>query len=387
MARKFLTPIDHSGLESLQRRLQNVGSLPAGLTTGDAGREAFINGRVWWWTGSGWDHQAASADLLNGASDGLGHAGAWYQARANQTGQQFASTISDLASAVQATRLDQFAAPTAAVSFNGQLITGVADPIAQQGAATKAYVDNVIAALTAGQILKGAVRVVATTNVSITTAPSTIDGITLAAGDYVLLTGQTVPAQNGPRVFTAAGAALNRAPNFDTSSEAQLGSYWIVREGSSADLFAMLTNDTAITLDTTALTFVVRGMPSNTYIAGNGLQLIGSTFSVVPASGGGLVVTGSGVAIDTSVVARVVKGIIPAASAGIVTVSGATVSIAHGLGNWAPRVTLRYYTSPGSGNTQGALIEVEEVATDGNNLVLTLAAAPASNQYYYSITG
>ena len=44
---------------------------------------------------------------------------------------------------VRANRLDQMAAPTAAVSLNGQKITGLADPTAAQEAATKAYVDGV----------------------------------------------------------------------------------------------------------------------------------------------------------------------------------------------------------------------------------------------------
>jgi hypothetical protein len=52
-----------------------------------------------------------------------------------------ASKISDLATVVQAYRLDQFAAPTSALSLNSQKITSLADPTDPQDAATKAYVD------------------------------------------------------------------------------------------------------------------------------------------------------------------------------------------------------------------------------------------------------
>ena len=45
------------------------------------------------------------------------------RSRANHTGTQLASTISNFDSQVRTSRLDQMAAPTAPVSFNGQKIT------------------------------------------------------------------------------------------------------------------------------------------------------------------------------------------------------------------------------------------------------------------------
>lgn len=62
-------------------------------------------------------------------------------ARANHTGTQSASTISDFDTQVRTSRLDQMAAPTSAVSLNAQRLTNVADPTNAQDAATKAYVD------------------------------------------------------------------------------------------------------------------------------------------------------------------------------------------------------------------------------------------------------
>ena len=61
--------------------------------------------------------------------------------RANHTGTQLASTISDFDTQVRTNRLDQMAAPTAAVALNAQKITGLADPTLAQDSATKAYVD------------------------------------------------------------------------------------------------------------------------------------------------------------------------------------------------------------------------------------------------------
>jgi hypothetical protein len=63
--------------------------------------------------------------------------------RANHTGTQAASTISDFNTAVRTNRLDQMAAPTTAVGMGSQRITGLGAPSASTDAATKAYVDSV----------------------------------------------------------------------------------------------------------------------------------------------------------------------------------------------------------------------------------------------------
>jgi hypothetical protein len=62
-------------------------------------------------------------------------------ARANHTGTQLASTVSDFDTQVRTSRLDQMAAPTASVALNAQKITGLGTPTANTtDAATTAYV-------------------------------------------------------------------------------------------------------------------------------------------------------------------------------------------------------------------------------------------------------
>jgi hypothetical protein len=68
-------------------------------------------------------------------------------ARANHTGTQTASTISDFDTQVRTSRLDQMAAPTGSVSVNSQKITSLATPTVNTDAATKLYVDTKVADL------------------------------------------------------------------------------------------------------------------------------------------------------------------------------------------------------------------------------------------------
>ena len=186
------------------------------------------------------------------------------RSRANHTGTQLASTISDFDTQVRTNRLDQMAAPTGAVGMGSQRITSLADPTSAQDAATRNYVDQQLAGAISGLVLKGSVRAAATANVTIASPGATIDGVSASNGDIFLLTGQTTGSQNGPYVYNGAASAMTRATNWDASAEATLGSYWVVREGTNADKFAILTNDTAITLGTTTPTFAFSGLASNT---------------------------------------------------------------------------------------------------------------------------
>jgi len=68
-------------------------------------------------------------------------------ARANHTGTQTASTISDFDTQVRTSRLDQMAVPTGSVSVNSQKITSLGTPTANADAATKLYVDTKVADL------------------------------------------------------------------------------------------------------------------------------------------------------------------------------------------------------------------------------------------------
>jgi hypothetical protein len=186
--------------------------------------------------------------------------------RANHTGSQTASTISDFDTQVRANRLDQLTAPTGSVGLNGQRLINVGSASGGTDAVNLNDLNTAIAAIATGQTLKGTVRAVSTTNVNTASAPSTIDGITPANGEVYLLAGQSTGSQNGPWVFNGAGSAMTRATNWDAAGEAVVGSYWIVREGTNADKFALLNNDT-FTLGSTTAAFTYIGLAPTLNVA------------------------------------------------------------------------------------------------------------------------
>jgi hypothetical protein len=364
--RRFGADINLLGFKLIAAILDPVSSDPTGLGAGQAGRVWFnsTSNKFMYWNGT------AAIDVTD---------------RANHTGTQLANTISNFDTQVRTSTLNQMVAPTADLSINTHKLTNVVDGTGAQDAVTKNQLDAALAGVATGQVLKGAVVCAATTNVTLATPGATIDGITMSNPMTILLAGQTSASENGPYVWTGASTPLSRAPNWDVSGEAVLGSYWIVEQGSQADTFALLTNDTAVTLGTTALAFVFRGVAGSAYTAGDGLtDTPANTFNV--GAGSGIAVTANAVAVDATV-ARIVKGVIPTSTSGIFSISGAVVTINHGLNNSGARATLRAYSSPAAGYTANALVEVQDIATDANNIVLTLPLAPGSNAWYVSIIG
>lgn len=106
------------------------------------------------------------------------------------------------------------------------------------------------------------VRVVATANVVIATAlenGDSLDGVTLATGDLVLLTAQSTTHQNGVYVVPASGAA-SRHPDFDAYDDYP-GSYFSVMEGTTkADTLWRCTSNRGGTLGSTSIVISEAGV-------------------------------------------------------------------------------------------------------------------------------
>ena len=139
------------------------------------------------------------------------------------------------------------------VALTGGSITGLGDPATSSEAATKNYVDNLVAGLRT----RAVARLASTANVVIASElenGDTIDGVTLVTGDRVLLKNQSTASQNGLYIVVASGAA-SRDPEFDTITELA-GQLILVSEGSAnADDLYLCTTDTSATLGSSAISY------------------------------------------------------------------------------------------------------------------------------------
>jgi len=91
-----------------------------------------------------------NADIASGAAIDLSKLATDPLARANHTGTQTASTISDFDTQVRTSKVTDLTAPTGSFSMNSQKITNLATPTSNADASTKAYVDTSISNLING---------------------------------------------------------------------------------------------------------------------------------------------------------------------------------------------------------------------------------------------
>ena len=164
-----------------------------------------------------------------------------------------------------------------AIDANSANIINVADPTQAQHAATKAYVDAVKQALD----IKDSVRVATTANITIATALNdgdTLDGVTLANGDRVLVKDQSSAGENGIYVVAASPA---RAADANTAAELTGGTFVFVEEGTvNGDNGFVFTHDgVPSNFGTTAMP-VVQFSGAGQIIAGAAMTKSGNTLDV-----------------------------------------------------------------------------------------------------------
>jgi hypothetical protein len=112
---------------------------------------------------------------------------------------------------------------------------------------------------------KQTARAVTTSNITLSGgAPATVDGVSLALRDRILVTGQSTGSENGIYYVTTVGAGSNgtwaRSLDADATGEVSAGMIIMVTEGTTyADTQWKLTTDDPITIGSTSLTFVRNG--------------------------------------------------------------------------------------------------------------------------------
>jgi hypothetical protein len=157
-------------------------------------------------------------------------------ARANHTGTQTASTVSDFDTQVRTSRLDQMAAPTGSVSVNSQKITSLATPTVNTDAATKAYVDTKVADLV--NSAPGTLDTLGEIATAISAGGTVFDAMVLKAGSTMtgaltLSGAPTVDLHAATKAYVdtvagsataAAASATAAAASYDSFDDRYLGS-------------------------------------------------------------------------------------------------------------------------------------------------------------------
>lgn len=170
-------------------------------------------------------------------------------------------------------------------------ITGLANPTNDSDAATKGYVD----ALAQGIDAKASVVAATTANITLSGA-QTIDGISIIAGNRVLVKDQTTTANNG--IYLCASGSWTRTTDADTYAEL-VAAFTFVESGTQANNGYISTITAGGTLGTTPITFA-QFSGAGQVTAGDGLTKTGNTLNVGTASSGRIVVNSDNIDLATS---------------------------------------------------------------------------------------
>lgn len=163
------------------------------------------------------------------------------------------------------------------IDMDNNKIVNVADPSSNTDVANKQYVDNVAR----GLAWKQGVRVATTTNGTLATAyenGDTVDGVTLATGDRILIKNQSSAAENGIYIVAASGAP-SRATDADSAAELNFATVSVALGSTNANKVFYQYEEVA-TVGTDPVNFSELGAGGTSYTAGDGLTLTGSDFDV-----------------------------------------------------------------------------------------------------------
>ena len=301
-------------LQDLETELEDG----AGSLTADSGTADFANGTVTVTGGVGLSTAASGETLtvnLDNTSVSAGSYGASdkslsvtvdAQGRITSAAQQSISIVhtqvSDFDAGVRTNRLDQLTQPSANVAMNGNRLTGLADPVGDQDAATKAYVD----ATAVGLDVKDSARVATTEDITLS-GVQTIDGVGVLAGERVLVKNQTDKKENG--IYNVvSGGAWTRSEDA-VQDELTSGSFVFIEEGTvNANAGFVVSTPNPITVGTDEIEFS-QFSGAGQITAGAGMTKSGNTLDVNTASSDRVVINANNIDLATHGTAGTYNGL------------------------------------------------------------------------------
>ena len=225
-----------------------------------------------------------------------------------------------LADAVDETKIEgaDGASTSNDYDFSGVNSFLVPTPTADGHAATKKYVDDkaqgldfkdsVVVATTAALTATYSSSELTLTNAD-TQAAFALDGVTVTAGERILIKDQADASQNGIYVLSTAGDAssnwvLTRASDFNSDAEITSGAYVLTTEGTSNKLNAYVLESPSgggdPTLDTDDLSWLLFSGSATSVSGGNGISVSGVTVAVDRATASGLTFISNKLAVNVA---------------------------------------------------------------------------------------
>jgi hypothetical protein len=251
------------------------------------------------------------------------------------------------------------------VAITGGTITGLGAPSSGSDAANKTYVDDLVTGLKTRIIT----RVATTANINLSNAlenGDTLDGITLATGNKVLVKDQTDATENGIYNVVASGTAT-RDTDYDTVAELA-GQLVIVQEGSSnADKIFLCTTDNSGSIGSVNIVFTVV-TPSNVGdVTLNGVQTLTNKTLTSPVISDIVSVSNGNISVSPNGSGKVLLD--GDGSSGGVAVTDGLVEIKTGTGNVAK---VKFYCESSNAHAQTLQAAPHSAASSA---VLTLPTA------------
>ena len=271
------------------------------------------------------DTTRAANSVLSGPTSGSAAAPTFRSLVSDDIPSIAHTKISDFDSGVRTNRLDQMTAPTGSVSFNSQTITNLADPVNTQDAATRGFVE----ATSQGLDVKDSCKAATTGNITISTALNngdTLDGVSLATNDRVLVKDQSTASENGIYIV---GSSPARADDLAAGSDAA-GMFTFVEQGTvNADNgFVCTSNKGSAVVGTNNLTYA-QFSGAGQITAGDGLDKSGNTLSVDIKANSGIILDNSEISLKLD--ASSITGTLAISDGGTGATSASAARTALGL--------------------------------------------------------